>query len=115
MEDFCYQIMKRGVLVYAYANNHYAGHAPATIEQFRNLWHARGLQQLSKPQPVPDTNRCYSSEPCPRNALNPNVWQLSPALLRPRLSRAYLQKRCSVFSKARMMRSLGPLVLSPTR
>jgi len=30
--DFCYQIMKRGVLVYAYANNHYAGHAPATIE-----------------------------------------------------------------------------------
>jgi uncharacterized protein YecE (DUF72 family) len=51
--DFCYQTMKRGVLVYAYANNHYAGHAPATIEQFRNLWQARGLNQLSKkPQPV---------------------------------------------------------------
>ena len=29
--DFCYQVRKRGVLVYAYANNHYSGHAPATI------------------------------------------------------------------------------------
>jgi len=45
--------MKRGVLAYAYANNHYAGQAPATIEQFRNLWRARGLQQLTKPRPVP--------------------------------------------------------------
>lgn len=26
--DYCYQIRKRGVLIYAYANNHYAGHAP---------------------------------------------------------------------------------------
>ena len=48
--DFCYQIMKRGVLVYAYANNHYAGHAPATIEQFRNLWSGRGLPEIGIPQ-----------------------------------------------------------------
>ena len=47
--DFCYQIKKRGVLIYAYANNHYAGHAPATIEQFRHLWHAKGLPELNKP------------------------------------------------------------------
>ena len=47
--DYCYQIKNRGVLIYAYANNHYAGHAPATIEQFRNLWRARGLPELSKP------------------------------------------------------------------
>jgi hypothetical protein len=45
--------MKRGVLVYAYANNHYAGHAPATIEQFRNLWQARRLHLLGRPLPVP--------------------------------------------------------------
>lgn len=32
----------------AYANNHYAGHAPATIEQFRNLWYAKGLPELDK-------------------------------------------------------------------
>jgi uncharacterized protein YecE (DUF72 family) len=47
--EYCYQIRKRGVLIYAYANNHYSGHAPATIEQFRNLWHAKGLPELNKP------------------------------------------------------------------
>ena len=49
--DYCYQIMKRGVLIYAYANNHYAGHAPATIEHFRNLWRARGLAEIGKSRP----------------------------------------------------------------
>jgi len=28
--DFCYRIMKRGVLIYAYANHHFQGHGPAT-------------------------------------------------------------------------------------
>jgi uncharacterized protein YecE (DUF72 family) len=48
--DFCYQMKKRGVTVYAYANNHYSGHAPATIQQFRTLWQARGFPDLAKPQ-----------------------------------------------------------------
>ena len=48
--DYCYLVMKRGVLIYAYANNHYAGHAPATIKQFQSLWHARGFPELTKPQ-----------------------------------------------------------------
>jgi uncharacterized protein YecE (DUF72 family) len=48
--DYCYQIKKRGVLIYAYANNHYAGHAPATIERFRKLWNSKGLPQLGAPQ-----------------------------------------------------------------
>ena len=47
--DYCYQIRKRGVLIYGYANNHYAGHAPATIEQFQNLWRAKGFPELAKP------------------------------------------------------------------
>lgn len=47
--DFCYQIRKRGIIVFAYANNHYAGHAPATIEQFRALWRDKGLPELAKP------------------------------------------------------------------
>jgi uncharacterized protein YecE (DUF72 family) len=47
--DYCYQIKNRGVLIYAYANNHYAGHAPATIEQFRKLWQSKGLPELGKP------------------------------------------------------------------
>lgn len=48
--DFCSQTRKRGVAIYAYANNPYAGHSPATIELFRNLWHAKGLAELAKPQ-----------------------------------------------------------------
>jgi uncharacterized protein YecE (DUF72 family) len=48
--DFCYRIMKRGVLIYAYANNHYGGHAPATIEQFRSLWCGKGLPEIEKPE-----------------------------------------------------------------
>jgi hypothetical protein len=32
--EYCFQLKKRGVLIYAYANNHFAGYAPATIEQF---------------------------------------------------------------------------------
>ncbi len=48
--DYCYQIRKRGVLIYGYANNpHYAGHAPAAIEQFQNLWRAKGFPELAKP------------------------------------------------------------------
>jgi uncharacterized protein YecE (DUF72 family) len=48
--DFCYEVRKRGVMVYAYANNHYAGHAPGTIEQFRNLWNSKGLPELQGPR-----------------------------------------------------------------
>jgi uncharacterized protein YecE (DUF72 family) len=36
--QYCYEIKKRGVTIYAYANNHYAGHAPATVEQFLKMW-----------------------------------------------------------------------------
>jgi uncharacterized protein YecE (DUF72 family) len=49
--DFCYQVIKRGVLVYAFANNHFSGHSPATIEQFRNIWQSKGLPALDAPRP----------------------------------------------------------------
>ena len=48
--DFCYQVRKRGVLIYAFANNHYGGHAPATIEQFRSIWQEKGFPPLSAPR-----------------------------------------------------------------
>jgi uncharacterized protein YecE (DUF72 family) len=51
--DYCYQIRQRGVLVYAYANNHYAGHAPATVQLFRKLWRDKGLPELDEPRPSP--------------------------------------------------------------
>ncbi|MGC2808091.1 MAG: DUF72 domain-containing protein [Candidatus Acidiferrales bacterium] len=36
--EYCYQTTRRGAKVYAYANNHYAGHAPATVALFLELW-----------------------------------------------------------------------------
>jgi uncharacterized protein YecE (DUF72 family) len=48
--DFCQRIQKRGVTQYIYANNHYGGHAPATITQFRDLWHAKGSPELDRPK-----------------------------------------------------------------
>ena len=50
--DFCYQIKKRGVTTYAYANNHYQGHGPATIAKFIQLWSEKGFPEISKP-PAP--------------------------------------------------------------
>jgi uncharacterized protein YecE (DUF72 family) len=41
--DFCRNIQMRGIKQYIYANNHYAGYAPATLELFRSLCHERGI------------------------------------------------------------------------
>ncbi|MGA9883492.1 MAG: hypothetical protein WBQ34_07225 [Candidatus Acidiferrales bacterium] len=35
---YCHQIVSRGVKVFEYANNHYAGFGPATVAQFIELW-----------------------------------------------------------------------------
>ena len=48
--DVCYETTRRGIKVFGYANNHYGGHAPATIREFRDLWQAKGLPELRKPQ-----------------------------------------------------------------
>jgi uncharacterized protein YecE (DUF72 family) len=42
--DVCEKIQKRGITQYVYANNHYSGFAPATVEQFRSLYKARGIE-----------------------------------------------------------------------
>ena len=39
--DVCVQTVKRGVSTYVYVNNHYAGHAPATVAEFLKLWNAK--------------------------------------------------------------------------
>jgi uncharacterized protein YecE (DUF72 family) len=48
--DFCCQIMRRGVLIYAYANNHFQGHGPATIAKFLELWAANGFGKIAGPE-----------------------------------------------------------------
>jgi uncharacterized protein YecE (DUF72 family) len=45
--DYCQPIAKRGVTVYAYANNHFQGHGPATIAKFIELWNGKGLPQIA--------------------------------------------------------------------
>src|ERR1700760_2279977 len=47
--DFCFKIRHRGVTIYAYANNHYTGFSPHTIDQFRQLWKKKGHDPLPEP------------------------------------------------------------------
>ncbi len=42
--NYCQKIQKRGVTIYAYANNHYSGFGPATVEQFRKLCREEGVE-----------------------------------------------------------------------
>jgi len=44
--DVLTKVYKRRVPVYAYANNHYAGHGPATVEMFRSLLQAAGCRLM---------------------------------------------------------------------
>jgi uncharacterized protein YecE (DUF72 family) len=46
--QYCRQVQKRGVKQYVYANNHYEGFGPGTIEKFKNLWAIKGLGELGK-------------------------------------------------------------------
>jgi uncharacterized protein YecE (DUF72 family) len=36
------KVHKRKIQIFAYANNHYAGHAPGTVEMFRAMWSSKG-------------------------------------------------------------------------
>jgi hypothetical protein len=36
--NVCQRTVRRGVSTYVYVNKHYAGFAPATVEQFQKLW-----------------------------------------------------------------------------
>jgi len=40
--NVCQKTVRRGISTYVYVNNHYAGFAPATVEQFEKLWKAAG-------------------------------------------------------------------------
>ena len=46
------KVHKRRIQIFAYANNHYAGHAPATVEMFRELLRKNGLGGGERPAPA---------------------------------------------------------------
>jgi uncharacterized protein YecE (DUF72 family) len=40
---------ERRIMILAFANNHYAGNGPATVEMFRNLWGVDALPKIQAP------------------------------------------------------------------
>jgi uncharacterized protein YecE (DUF72 family) len=44
--NVCWKLNARGVAIFAYANNHYAGNGPGTVELFRKLFAALELKRL---------------------------------------------------------------------
>ncbi len=51
--DSCVKIQKRGATIFAYANNHYSGFAPATLAMFLDLWKKKDLPPIAMPEPPP--------------------------------------------------------------
>lgn len=49
--EVCYRIQKRGVTIFAYANNHYSGFAPGTLKMFLNFWNEKKLPPIDMPDP----------------------------------------------------------------
>jgi uncharacterized protein YecE (DUF72 family) len=45
--EACEKITQRGMDVFVYINNHYAGHAPASVREFLGLWRERRKTALS--------------------------------------------------------------------
>ena len=44
------KIQERRIMILAFANNHYAGHGPSTVESFRRLWGLEAPRAVQSPQ-----------------------------------------------------------------
>jgi uncharacterized protein YecE (DUF72 family) len=55
--DVCEKIQRRGVTIFGYFNNHYAGFGPESVQLFRDMGAAKGLEipVLQPPPPVNPT------------------------------------------------------------
>jgi uncharacterized protein YecE (DUF72 family) len=51
--DVCKKIQRRGVTIFGYFNNHYCGFAPASVQMFRDMCTANGLELPPLPTPAP--------------------------------------------------------------
>jgi uncharacterized protein YecE (DUF72 family) len=56
--EICERVVKRRIQIFAFANNHYAGHAPATVEMFRDIWLSKTKEDLGVRQ-APVTGRLF--------------------------------------------------------
>jgi hypothetical protein len=50
--NVCYKISGRGVPIFAFANNHFAGNGPATVRVFQELWreHPESMTRAKRPE-----------------------------------------------------------------
>ena len=46
--EVCHRIVKRRIQIFAFANNHYAGYGPGTVEMFRDIWGSKSRQDLGR-------------------------------------------------------------------
>jgi hypothetical protein len=74
--DFCFKIRHRGVTIYAYANNHYTGFSPHTIDQFRQLWKQKGHDPLPEPSVPPASVNPPNPDAPPNPATQANLFDL---------------------------------------
>jgi uncharacterized protein YecE (DUF72 family) len=44
------KVQERRIMILAFANNHYAGHGPSTVESFRRLWGLEAPRAVQPPQ-----------------------------------------------------------------
>jgi uncharacterized protein YecE (DUF72 family) len=73
--DFCFKLRHRGTTIYAYANNHYSGFSPHTIDQFRHLWKQKGHPPLPEPfTPISPTDSPLN--PASKPATQTNLFDL---------------------------------------
>jgi len=42
------KVHKRKIQIFAYANNHYAGYGPATVEMFQDLWRRQVKEETNR-------------------------------------------------------------------
>jgi uncharacterized protein YecE (DUF72 family) len=46
--DILGKVHKRKIQIYAYANNHYAGYAPARVEMFQDVWRRQAKEETKR-------------------------------------------------------------------
>jgi uncharacterized protein YecE (DUF72 family) len=56
---YCTQVQRRGVTIYAFANNHYAGHGPGTVALFKKLY---GLLEVERAPLPPQQSDLFASQ-----------------------------------------------------
>jgi uncharacterized protein YecE (DUF72 family) len=53
------KVQKRKIQIFAYANNHYAGHGPATVEMFRELMRKQVTTEIGKPDRAAEQGQLF--------------------------------------------------------